>query len=178
MAVSLMIRPRTITGSTLAKQLLRLSVLAGAMLLSTICVAQEPLHGHGALQVFDELGWQNTPRWVQVWIAIMGASFVSSVFFIRHHPPARWVLGCFLTGLMASWSVTTLFGWQPLSGLIAALHLIFWTPALLRLMQERAIRDAVTAYSIWATWMTAVILFSFVFDLRDAWIYLNHQLLG
>jgi hypothetical protein len=68
------------------------------------------------------------------------------------------------------------FGLQPISGYIATIHIIFWSPALYQLLTKRPFFGARSAFSVWSGVITFVILFSFVFDIRDAFIYLTHIL--
>ena len=133
--------------------------------------------GHQALEIFDSEGMQAAPRWVMVWIVIMLASFAASLLFVWRHTVARWVLGCFVAGMIALAISDKLLGVAQLSGFIALIHLVFWSPALYQLLTKRPfLAEKMTSFSVWSGWMAAVILFSFVFDIRDATIYLNHLL--
>lgn len=136
--------------------------------------AAEYAKGHEALEVFDAEGMDATPRWVMTWLMIMLASFAAGLLFVWRHPIARWVVGCFVAGIVAL-QIISMLGVLQLSGLIALMHIVFWSPALYQLLTKRPfMADKMTAFSIWSGVITAVILFSFVFDIRDAAIYLNH----
>lgn len=141
-------------------------------------LASELQHGNGALQLFDEEGFANSPAWVQYWIMFMGLSFVCGLLFVWNHPLARWVVGCFVAGLICLEISTSLLGIVPLSGFIACIHLIFWSPALYLLIKQRPIAESRTAFALWSAVITFVIAFSFVFDIRDAFIYLQHSFAG
>ena len=132
--------------------------------------------GHGALEIFDEQGWLAAPEWVRVWIGIMALSFLAGLFFLKNHIPARWVVGGFIAGFLFSTIGFPALNLVALSGLIALVHLIFWSPGLVKLIQEHAFTGPFNAYAVWSGWITAVILFSFVFDVRDAAIYVMHVL--
>lgn len=132
--------------------------------------------GHGALEVFNANAMERTPQWVQIWIMFMAASFFTGLFFVRKHPIARWVVGGFLVGMVLATALTSGFGFASLSGLIALIHLICWSPALYQLITKRPFLDERSAFSIWSGIITFVIIFSFIFDVRDAAIYLNHML--
>lgn len=136
--------------------------------------AQDYQHGHGALQIFDAKALEITPTWVRVWISFMLLSFVCSLFFIKNHATARWVAACFVAGIVFMLFIAPQFGIVPLSGFIALCHLIFWSPALYQLLKAKAFLGPRTPFSIWSGLITGVIIFSFVFDLRDAFIYLRH----
>ena len=130
-------------------------------------------HGHGAMQLFDEQGMANTPQWVILWIYFMMVSFAGSLLFVKNHAEARWVAGCFVIGVVLTMIITRGFGMPSLSGFIALMHLIAWTPALLVLLKRRPFLGPLSAFSVWSGVMTFVILFSFVFDIRDAVIFLS-----
>lgn len=135
--------------------------------------------GHGALQRFgSSAGIAATPLWVQIWLVILGLTFLSSLFFVRKHPIARWAIG----GIMVSVPLTPILvramGWPFLGGAIALGHLVFWSPALYLLLTRRPFLDEAnsSAFRIWAAMMATVIIISFIFDIRDTAIYLGHVL--
>lgn len=142
--------------------------------LATTAQAQEYPKGHGALEIFDAEGMEAAPQWVMTWIMFMAASFAAGLLFVWKHPVARWVVGCFVAGIVAL-TISAQFGVRQLSGFIALMHIVFWSPALYQLLTKRPfIAEKITPFSIWSGLITAVILFSFIFDFRDAAIYLNH----
>ena len=161
--------------------MIRLFIALGALILATTVFAQSAdtyTSGHGALQVFDEQGWQSAPQWVQAWIGIMAMSFLAGILFVKNHVPARWVVGGFVAGILFSVFGFPALNLVELSGLIALVHIIFWSPGLYKVLQEKAFTGPMSAYSIWTGWISAVIGFSFIFDIRDAAIYLKHILIG
>lgn len=145
------------------------------LLIPWVAMAQDYQHGHNALQIFDAQGMDNTPRPVMIWISFMGLAFSAGLFFVRRHVIARWVVGCFVAGIVFAMGIAPIVGILPLSGFIALCHLVFWSPALYLLLKERPFIGQQTPYAIWSGVMTAVILLSFVFDIRDAYIYLTHS---
>jgi len=64
-------------------------------------------------------------------------------------------------------------GLLTLSGLVALTHLIFWSPALFVLLKHRTFLKQRSVYAGWCG-LVVVIIISFVFDVRDAVIYLRH----
>ncbi len=157
--------------------LLSLLTLLLIALIPTLGLAQDNYeHGNGALQIFDAQGMANSPKWVMVWVYFMLISFAASLFFVKNHVEARWVAGGFVVGAILITLATRLIGLPPLSGLIALMHLIAWTPALIVLLKRRPFTGPLTAFSIWAGVMTFVILFSFIFDIRDAAIFVGSYL--
>ena len=136
--------------------------------------AQDVEHGNQAMQLFDKEGFENSPQWVQVWVGLMMASFIVGLFFVKNHIIARWVLGGMFAGMIFGAVAGTVFGVPNYSGFIALVHVIFWTPALYQLLSKHPFLGPGSAFSIWSGVITFVIFFSFIFDIRDAVIYLNH----
>jgi hypothetical protein len=162
----------TITGLTI----ILLSLVASVFAQAELPAAQTYELGHGALEIFNGDAMAHTPQWVQIWILFMIASFAVGLFFVGRHPIARWVVGGFLAGMVLSTVLTSGLGLASLSGLIACVHVICWSPALYQLLSKRPFLGERSAFSIWSGVITFVITFSFIFDVRDAAIYLNHML--
>lgn len=133
-------------------------------------------HGNGALEVFDEEGQANAPSWVQAWILVMSLSFAIGLIFVWKRVEARWAVGGFIGTILAAIVLTPAFGLTELSGLFSLYHLIFWSPALYLLLKNRPFLGEKSAYKYWSGLITAVILFSFLFDIPDAAIYLDHMM--
>lgn len=132
--------------------------------------------GNGALELWNRQGIANSPKWVQYWLVIMMSSFALGLLFIWKHIEARFVVGGLIAGLLVSKFVPEATGLAPLSGLVALVHLIFWTPGLYLLMKNRPFAEGRSFYAIWSAWISAVIIFSFIFDVRDAAIYLDYMM--
>ncbi len=147
-----------------------------ALFFPLLGLAQDYSHGHQALEIFDAQGMANTPTWVQIWVGFMGLCFTAGLLFVRNHVIARWVVGCFVVGAVFMLAVAPLFGIVRLSGFVALCHLIFWSPALYQLLRHRPFQHRRSLFTTWSIVMTGVILFSFIFDIRDAFIYLRHVL--
>ncbi|MEM9669294.1 MAG: hypothetical protein AAF950_10255 [Pseudomonadota bacterium] len=141
---------------------------------SATASAQEYTHGNGALELFDNEGVANSPAWVRAWVFIMLGAFALGLLFVWKRLEARVVVGGFILGIVSMILLQSAFGIPPLSGFIALMHLIFWTPGLILLLQRRTFLSERSLYGAWTGLMTFVILFSFVFDIRDAAIYLDH----
>jgi len=140
-------------------------------------LVQEYAKGHGALEDFSGDGFAASPQWVQAWVMFMLATFaVGLLVFAWRKPIARWAAGGFILGAVFSAFAPAALGLPNLSGSIAIAHLIFWTPALVLLLRQRPFNNPEEgmAFRIWSGVMTFVILFSFIFDIRDAVIYLGH----
>lgn len=133
--------------------------------------------GNGALELWNSQGIANSPTWVQYWLVVMMSSFAMGLLFIWRHIEARFVVGGLVIGLLFSkFILEQMAGLAPLSGLVALVHLIFWSPALYLLIKNRPFARARSFYAYWSGWITLVILFSFIFDIRDAAIYLDYMI--
>lgn len=151
-------------------------ILMTSLFANSIFAQAEPVHGNGALEIFDSEGQANSPQWVMNWIMFMAATFAAGLFFVKNHPIARWVVGGFVAGIVCLVAIERVFGVPPISGYIATMHLVFWSPGLYQLLTKRPFMGERSAFAIWSGIMTLVILFSFVFDIRDSFIYLSHIL--
>ncbi len=149
-----------------------------ALAVSGTAGAEDYAKGHGALQVFDEEGIANSPQWVQMWIFyVMLPAFALGLIFVWWRPIARFAVGGFLCSMFLGGPIFQALGLPYLSGAIAIAHIVFWSPALILLLSWRPFFDRAEAigYRLWTALMTVVILFSFVFDIRDAAIYIDHM---
>jgi len=141
--------------------------------------AEEYAKGHGALEAFDAEGIVATPLWVQLWVGFMLVMFAIGLFaFAWKQPIARWLVGGFLLSALFGETLFNAMGLPFLSGSIAILHLVFWSPGFILLLIRRPFLDPAEGrwFRIWSGVMVCSIIFSYVFDLRDAVIYLNHAL--
>lgn len=132
--------------------------------------------GHGPLEVFDADGFAATPLWVQLWVGFLMSTFAAGLFFVRNHALARWASGGFIVSAATGHLTFSILGLPFLGGSIAIMHIVCWTPALVLLLLKRPFLDANEGppYRIWSAIMTGAILFSFVFDFRDASTYIGH----
>ena len=132
--------------------------------------------GHAALQLWNAEGQARAPQWVQTWLMIMLASFALGLLFVWKRVEARWVVGGFILGLLVSRFGIPALGIAKLSGLVALVHLVFWMPGLWLMLKNRPFLNERSLYALWSALITGVILFSFLFDIRDAAIYIDHIL--
>ncbi|MEO0615734.1 MAG: hypothetical protein AAFY69_06320 [Pseudomonadota bacterium] len=156
---------------------LTISVFALALVAAdsdAIAVSGEYVSGHGALELWDEAARDNVPVWLRVWLRFLILTFAAGLFFVRSRKEARWAVGG-LVGVIATATMSQ--AWTdivPLSGFIALLHIVFWSPVLYLLVTRRPFLKDRSLYGAWSGLLTVVILFSFIFDFRDAAIYLDH----
>ena len=137
-------------------------------------LAQDYQSGHGALQVWDAEARANVPLWVRIWLRIMQLAFVIGLIFVWRQVEARWAVGGFLGVFATAVLSQMLTDLVPLSGFIALLHVIFWSPTLYLLLTRRPFMKERSAYAVWSALITFVILFSFIFDIPGAAVYLDH----
>ena len=153
-----------------------LLVITAAYCTNAIGAEQHYSHGHSALDIFDVEGFKNTPFWVQVWVTFLLSSFAASFLFVWKHVLARWVIGGFIASMTSGHITFSLLELPFLAGSISIMHIVCWTPALILLLIKRPFLNNTEpmAFRVWSGIMTAVIIFSFLFDVKDAVIYINH----
>lgn len=132
--------------------------------------------GHGALQMFDAQAMAAFPLLGKIWLGIIMVTFATGLFFVRRHTVARVAVIGMIAMMALGEFIFATFGLPLLVGGLAILHLIFWTPALVMLLVQRPFVQPTGGkkFRIWTFVLTIVILISFIFDLRDGWIYLTH----
>lgn len=160
----------TLTGNLAMRFLAAIALLFTA----TFSLASDFESGHQALQLWDAAGQSNAPAWVQVWLKVMAVSFLAGLLFVRKHVEARWVVGGIIVSLLLSKFGVGLTSIPLLSGLVALIHLVCWSPGLYFLLKHRPFMKGWSFYAVWSALITGVILFSFVFDIRDAAIYIKY----
>jgi hypothetical protein len=137
--------------------------------------------GNQALQLWNSEGVENSPLWVQVWLQIMTVAFILGLLFVWKKVEARFVVIGVLVSVFGARFVASGFDLLMLSGYVALAHLICWSPALYVFFKNKPWKAAADnfydkAYKYWAMLITFVICFSFIFDIRDAAIYLDYML--
>ena len=138
--------------------------------------AEEYPSGAGALEVFDGAARAAVPVPLKIWLMVLLGTFAASIIFVWKKPVARWALGGLIFAMFVGPKIITALGWPMLGGGIALSHIVCWTPVLIVLLWKRPFMNSEEwlPYRIWSALLLAVIIISFVFDIRDAWIYVNH----
>lgn len=149
-------------------------LLLSLLVFAVPAMAQDTAHGNGALEIFDAAGQANSPAWVRMWVGFMLLTFVVGIGFAVRRVEARWLMSFIVLGFIVLFTLFLGFGVPQISGFIALLHLIFWTPPLIMLLRNRWFLKESSWFARWTGVLTFVILFSFIFDIRDAAIYLDH----
>ena len=139
-------------------------------------LAQPYESGHQPLQIWDNAARASMPLWVSIWLGILMTTFALGLLFVRRHAEARWVVGGFICMILLTVASGRVLGLVPLSGLFSLVHIICWSPALYVLLTRQPFLQERSLFTLWTGAITAVIIFSFVFDIPDAAIYLDHML--
>jgi hypothetical protein len=114
------------------------------------------------------------PQPVQVWMKVMGVSFLASVVFIRSRVGARWIFAALALNLMGLVVGKIAFPDASRTVIGTYVHLLFW-PAILwavwrsarQLTLSRHQNRAVDwVYMAWLGWACLLMSISLVFDAR------------
>lgn len=131
-----------------------------------------------SLQIWDNAARVAISTPLKLWLAFLGLTFASSLFFVRRHPAARWAAG----GFVLSHAVVAVIEFGGMTdvriGVVSLAHVVCWTPALVMLARELRATSIETRYGLWCRVLLAVIAVAFVFDLRDAGMFLYYRITG
>lgn len=130
--------------------------------------------GHQPLELWDGAAMENVPVLIKYWLYFMTAVLALGLLFIWRHTFARLIIGGTLVMFLSLGLLAPQFGIPILAGLAALGHVVCWTPGLIYSLKTRPFLAGFTPHAIWSGVMTLVILISFVFDVPDALIYLDH----
>jgi hypothetical protein len=138
--------------------------------------ASEPLPH--SLQIWDNAARVAIPTPLKIWLVFLALTFASSLFFVRRHPAARWAAGGFVLShvVVAAIELGTTVDLR--IGLVSLAHVVCWAPALVMLVRELPATSAETRYGLWCRVLLGVIAVAFVFDLRDAGMFLYYRITG
>lgn len=131
--------------------------------------------GYKALEIWDDKAMQTAPLALKIWLYFMTAVLAAGLLFIWRHPIARWIVGGTIGIILAVGFLAPALGLVTYAGLASLSHLIFWSPGLYLLLKEKPFLKGRSPFAIWSGVVCAMILISFVFDVRDAAIYLYYM---
>ncbi|MCX2982858.1 hypothetical protein EYC98_18500 [Halieaceae bacterium IMCC14734] len=112
------------------------------------------------------------PQGVQVWMKLMGFSFLASIVFVYSRVGARWILAALLLNVLGLVTGKLLFPEASRMVIGTYVHILFW-PAMLwgvwrsakPLLLSRAANGlADWAYMAWLAWASVLIAISLVLD--------------
>jgi hypothetical protein len=163
-----------LTGTARAWGLIWLLAAAAAILLAAGDNSTLP----HSLEVWDNAARTSLPVWLMAWLGLLVVTFLGSLAFVRHHVAARWVLG----GFVLSHGIVAIIEGGGLAtmrnGLVSVTHVLGWTLSAVALIGALPSTDPRTPYGFWCRALLAIIAIAFVFDVRDAALYLYYQGVG
>ena len=114
------------------------------------------------------------PQGVQIWMKVMGLSFLASILFVYAKTSARWILAALVLNLLGLLVGKVLFPEASRTEIGTFVHLAFWLPILYwiwRPGQRLSFSQDVTtaydwAYAIWLCWASGLMAISLLLDLR------------
>lgn len=128
-----------------------------------------------ALEEWNNVSRDALPIPVKVWLGLMMLNNISALFFLKNHVAARWVFAGFVVShgiVMLMWSQSIVV----MAGLVALLHIIFWTPGIIAIWYRRSEMLGLTPYRFWSTFVLIFYSGSMFFDVPDAVNYIIHLL--
>lgn len=119
-------------------------------------------------------GLAHSPLWVQYFLKTLFGVSLIGILFMPKHVEARWAAGGLLAGVFNTFYVIPYLPIVSLGGMYAVMHFILWLPGIYLLLKNRPFLEGWSAYSVWSAAVTFIILFSFIFDVRDSLIYIPY----
>ena len=112
---------------------------------------------------------------VQVWMKLMGGSFLASIIFVYSKPAARWILAALILNILGLVIGKITFPDASRTVIGTYVHLLFWTPILWavwrstkKLSLSQKDNNAFDWFFImWLGWASLLMLISLVFDFRQ-----------
>ena len=114
------------------------------------------------------------PQNVQIWMKLMGVSFLASIVFVYSRVGARWILAALLLNLLGLVIGKMLYPDVSRTVIGSYIHVIFW-PAILWAVWRSVARFSVPedgksyfdwAYTAWLGWACLLMSISLFFDFR------------
>lgn len=114
------------------------------------------------------------PKNVQIWMKLMGISFLASIFFAYSKTGARWILLALVLNILGLIIGKVVFPDASRTVIGTGVHLIFWPPILWAVWRSVTVlspwRDMKSyldwVYFTWLLWASLLMLISLVFDFR------------
>lgn len=114
------------------------------------------------------------PQGVQIWMKLMGGSFLASILFVRTKTGARLILAALLLNILGLLTGKMLFPEVSRTVIGTYVHILFW-PAILwavwrtsrQLSFSRTANSLFDwAYIAWLAWASVIMCISLFFDFR------------
>ena len=119
---------------------------------------------------------------VQIWMKVMGASFLTSLVFVRSRAGARWIFAALILNIMGLVIGKIAFPEESRTVIGTYVHLLFW-PAILwgvwgsaRQLSFSRLQNRIFdwIYIVWLGWASLLMSISLIFDVRalvSIWFY-------
>jgi hypothetical protein len=114
------------------------------------------------------------PQNVQIWMKLMGVSFLASIIFVRSRVGSRWILAALLLNILGLVLGKMTFPDESRTVIGTYVHILFW-PAILwavwRTVKHLSFSWEANspfglAYIVWLAWASLLMSISLVFDFR------------
>jgi len=114
------------------------------------------------------------PHGVQIWMKVMGVSFLASVVFVRSRTGARWIFAALILNIMGLVLGKIAFPSESRTVIGTYVHILFW-PAILWAVwgsakqlwfSRKKNRTVDWIYIAWLGWASLLMSISLVFDVR------------
>lgn len=111
---------------------------------------------------------------VQLWMKVMGFSFLFSIVFIYKKVAARWIFAALILNILGLIVGKITFPDESRTIIGTYVHLIFWPPILWAIWRT-TIRQTIAKnfkslfdriHMVWLIWASALIVISLFFDIR------------
>ena len=114
------------------------------------------------------------PQHVQIWMKLMGVSFLASIAFVYSRAGARWILAALLLNIIGLLVGKMAFPDESRTVLGTYVHILFWPPILWAVWRSvRGLslsREANSPfdwiYVVWLAWASLLMSISLFFDFR------------
>lgn len=116
------------------------------------------------------------PQSIQIWMKVMGMSFMASVIFIYSKSGARWILLALILNILGLIIGKIMFPEASRTAIGTTVHILFWSPILwaaLRTFRQLPLSRVGNslfdwAYILWLAWACLLLAISLLFDFRTA----------
>jgi hypothetical protein len=111
---------------------------------------------------------------VQLWMKVMGFSFLFSVVFIHKKAAARWILAALILNILGLITGKILFPNESRTIIGTYVHLIFWPAILWAVWRTSRTQSMATSFKnlfdgmhrVWLIWASCLMVISLFFDMR------------
>ena len=112
----------------------------------------------------------------QLWIVWVWGMFLTSIFFVKRHIPARWIFAAFLGSI---WAVLNVWGQVRNIYLLGVAHLIIWIPLAFYIWdvslskKSRSTTNPKSPFDVWMRLLFVTIIIALLFDVRNIYLVIQ-----